>query len=123
MDTMTNNNVPKSGPSLIDKTADKMHGGISDIQRSAKDTHATISNRLEGLGNDVRQMVDSATDQAKPRIDTVKHSVRQTRNSVSESSDAVIAYTKENPVKALLLAAASGALLFTLFKAFARSPD
>jgi ElaB/YqjD/DUF883 family membrane-anchored ribosome-binding protein len=41
----------------------------------------------------------------------------------AQASDSVISYTQENPVKALLIAAASGALLLTLINAITPSRD
>jgi hypothetical protein len=63
----------------------------------------------------IKQMRDQAQSSAEGASDTR----RQFRDAASRASDSVISFTKENPVKATLIAAASGAVLMTLFKAIA----
>ena len=108
MDTSFSNSVGNHGTPISEKSVDK----IRDVQQSVKDAGATIANK-----------VDSVVGQAKYGLDSVKDAVQQTRKSASESSEALINYTKENPVKALMIAAASGALLWTVLKAVAPSRD
>jgi ElaB/YqjD/DUF883 family membrane-anchored ribosome-binding protein len=47
-------------------------------------------------------------------MDAVSDAAQRTRDAASYASDSIIVYTRENPVKALLIAAASGALLLSL---------
>ena len=44
-------------------------------------------------------------------------------DAASQASDTIIAYTKKNPVQALMIAAVSGALLLALAKFLAPSRD
>ena len=93
-----------------------MQNEIRDAQQSAKDAGASLAKKFDSV-------VGQAKDTAKQGLDTVKDAVQQTRDSVSGSSKALITYTQENPVKALMIAAASGALLWTLLKALTPSRD
>ena len=99
-----------------DKVGVKVHDEIRDAQRATKDAGAAV-------GKKVDSMVGQAQDTVKQGINTVKDAVQKTRDSVSGSSDALIAYTQENPVKALMIAAVSGAVFWTLLKAIAPSRD
>lgn len=107
MDTSFSTSVRNHGTPISDNSGDKMKDKLADAQQGAKDAGASIANR-----------VDSAVGQAKQGLKTVNDAVQQTRDSVTESSQALIAYTKENPVKALMIAAASGALVWALLRAF-----
>lgn len=102
----------KQGASMAENGLGKVSGVIRDGERNAKDAASTMGDKVDNLRTMARQ-----------GIDTVKQSVQQTRDSVSESSEAVISYTQENPIKALMIAAVSGALVWTLLKAFAASRD
>jgi hypothetical protein len=56
-------------------------------------------------------------------IDSAKAAAQRVRDGAAQASDSLVTYTKENPAKAILIAAASGALLLTLFNALSRSRD
>lgn len=56
-------------------------------------------------------------------LDAVSDAAQQARKTASQASDSIISYTQENPVKALLIAAASGALLLTIINAITPSRD
>ena len=112
MDTSFSNKVGNHGTPISDKSGDK----IRDIQQSVKDVGVSIATTVDSV-------VGQAKESAKQGLDTVKDVVQKTRDSVSESSEALVTYTKENPVKALMIAAASGALLWTLLKALTPSRD
>lgn len=105
----TSNDLAKQGHDFVDKAADKVNNGIS----SARQTASKLS--------------ETAADQAGTflgrGIDSARATVQQVRDSATQASETLVTYTKENPVKAILIAAASGALLLTLFNALARSRD
>ena len=42
-------------------------------------------------------------------IDSAKAAAQRVRDGAAQASDSLVTYTKENPVKAILIAAASGA--------------
>ncbi len=112
MDTSFSNSVGNHGTPISDKSGDKIQDGIRDAQQIAKDAGASIVSKF-----------DSVTGQAKHGLDTVKDALKQARDSVFDSSEALVTYTKENPVKALLIAAASGALLWSVLKALTPSRE
>ncbi len=103
------NDLAKQGQDFVDKAADRVHSGIS----SARPTATKIG--------------ETAADQAQTMlgrgIDTVKTAAQQVHDSATQASESLVTYTKENPVKAILIAAASGALVLTLFNALSRSRD
>jgi len=116
MDTVTNNDMARHASSGVDNAANTMRGGINDAQDKAKDASATLGNKAGELGQTARQAFDSGADQVKRGIGSLKDKAQNAAGSVGFSSDTVITFTKEHPVKALMMAAASGALVWTLIK-------
>src|SRR5277367_3112934 len=92
--TATTDKFAKQSHSAVDNAADKIHDGIRGAQR-------TVRQGLKSVNAASRRISDTA----------------------SQVSDTVSSYTKKNPVKALLIAAASGALLLTVIKTLVPSRD
>jgi len=79
-------------------------------------------NKLVKQGQD---FADTATDQAQSigtrGLSAMNDAAQQALETAADATDSLIAYTKKNPAKALLIAAASGALLLTLVKVLSPS--
>jgi ElaB/YqjD/DUF883 family membrane-anchored ribosome-binding protein len=71
----------------------------------------------------VEKIADQARTVAKQGMETVSAATQQVRDTAAQLSDSVVSYTKKNPVKALLISAAAGAVLLTLIKALVPSRD
>jgi ElaB/YqjD/DUF883 family membrane-anchored ribosome-binding protein len=56
-------------------------------------------------------------------MDALTDTSKQLRDRAKEASDAAVAYAKDEPMKALLIAAAAGALLMGLLVMMVRSED
>ncbi|GAC1676079.1 MAG: hypothetical protein NVS9B2_26450 [Steroidobacteraceae bacterium] len=121
------NSFAKQGQAAVDKAADKMQGGIKDVQYAANRTGAALTNKVDELRAGAAPMINKvagqAQDMARQGVDAGARVARQAGEQATEVSDSVIAFTKENPIKALAIAAASGALLVTLIKALTPSRD
>jgi ElaB/YqjD/DUF883 family membrane-anchored ribosome-binding protein len=126
MDT-TANNFSKQGQALADSAADKMQGGIRTAQRAANNAGDTLSGKVDDLRSEAAPLIRKTANQAqslgKSGLDAVSDAAQRARDSVSDASDAIISYTKENPVKALAIAAASGALLYGIVKMIQATRD
>lgn len=105
----SSNDFAMQGQDFADNAADKLQGGIRHARQTAT------------------QLGETAADQAQTfigrGIDTARATAQQVRDSATQASESLVSYTKENPLKAILLAAASGAILVTLIKALSRSRD
>jgi len=93
-----NTNFADQGKDLANKAAEKLQGGLQGV-----------TGKAEAL--------------AKQGGDTIDTAVQQVRDTTADMSDRLLAYAKDNPGKALLMAAASGALLVTLIKALTPRRD
>jgi ElaB/YqjD/DUF883 family membrane-anchored ribosome-binding protein len=112
------NDLQKNGQALADKAADKVQGGIRDAKHAAKEAGAAVSNKVDELRHDAGPTVARAFDRvrsvSRQSMNAVGDAAQRTRDAASYASDSIVVYTRENPVKALLIAAASGALLLSL---------
>jgi ElaB/YqjD/DUF883 family membrane-anchored ribosome-binding protein len=120
MDSSTTGSLSKNGQTLADQAADKVQGGIRDAQQAAKDAGANLSSKVEDLrssaGSAISNTVARAQSIGRQGIDAVSDAAQRARDVASDTSDSVIRYTRANPVKAILIAAASGALLLSVIQ-------
>ena len=127
MDNSTTSGVVKNGQTLDDKAADKVQGGIRDAQHAAKEAGTTISSKVDDLRSDaapvLTKVVGRAQSIGRQGMDTISDVASQARDVASNTSDSIVAYTKNNPVKALAIAVASGALLYAAINTLTSSRD
>jgi hypothetical protein len=87
----------------------------------------TIADKIGDLPGDVapalKKAVSRAQSMSRQGIDAVGDIASQARDAASNASDSLVAYTRKNPVTALAIAVASGALLYAAVKAFTSSRD
>jgi ElaB/YqjD/DUF883 family membrane-anchored ribosome-binding protein len=111
----------------VDKAANKLHNGIRDTYEGAKSVESNLSDKADDMGTRLADKADRVVNDARGRvkdgIKVVKDAVEQGRDTVAQSSETVLTYTRENPVKALMIAAISGAFIWSIAKALASSRD
>ena len=121
------NKFANAGQAAVDKTVDRVRGGIKDAQQAANSAGAALSNKVEGFRSKAVPVIDKVTGQVEDIANQSKEAglrvSQQAREYASQASDSLISFTKENPVKALLIAVASGALLISLVKSLTPSRD
>ena len=76
---------------------------------AAADALSSGSKRVRSMG---KQELEAITDMTS-----------QARDVALNTGDSIVAYTKENPVKALTIAATAGALVYAAIRAWAPSRD
>jgi ElaB/YqjD/DUF883 family membrane-anchored ribosome-binding protein len=86
-----------------------------------------LSSSVKTMSNNVGPTIDKVTGKAqamaKQGRDMTDAAIQQVRDTAADMSDNLLKYTKRNPGKALLIAAASGVLLATLVMALTPSRD
>ncbi len=84
------------------------------ITQPSQDTKTT------DIAAQAAQKLDGAKEQlsavVKPSIDALQSSYSQVRDKVVQASDRTVEYVKVEPVKAMLIAAATGAVLMALLR-------
>jgi ElaB/YqjD/DUF883 family membrane-anchored ribosome-binding protein len=101
----TTNDFADKGQVMADKAADRIQGGIRDAKNTVSSTASNLSDRVESF----RSAVGGAT--------------QRVQDTLADTQDSIVTYTKENPVKALMVAAAAGAVLVGLIRALTPSRD
>jgi ElaB/YqjD/DUF883 family membrane-anchored ribosome-binding protein len=100
--------------------------------QAIKSTQQVANNALEGLSTaaqDARQqlspMINRASEQAselaRRGLDVVRESSHQLREKALQASDTTATYIKNDPIKSVLIAAATGAALMALVSLISRS--
>jgi ElaB/YqjD/DUF883 family membrane-anchored ribosome-binding protein len=121
MENTISNNVVEGGQTIADKAADKVQGEIRDAQHAAREASSTVSSKAENLRSDagpaIHKVIDRVQSMSRQGVDAVGDMASKARDVAANTSDTIVAYTKENPANALAIAAASGALLYGVIKA------
>jgi ElaB/YqjD/DUF883 family membrane-anchored ribosome-binding protein len=115
----TVSSTTKQAQDIADSAAHTAQSAIRSTQKAADDALDTLSTKVE-----------EARDQAAPllsRVSTQAEAVRDTSQQLRERalrvSDSAVGYVKDEPIKAMLIAAATGALLMGIVALMSRSRD
>ena len=112
-------NMP-STTSRTTEIADQAERGADNAIRSTQRMANDTLNNLSGKVHDVR---DQAESLARRGLDAVRDTSAQLKERAQQASDTTIGYIKDEPVKAMLIAAATGAALMALIGLLSRSRD
>jgi ElaB/YqjD/DUF883 family membrane-anchored ribosome-binding protein len=119
------NDFANKGQAFADKTADKVQSGIRDAKQGVNAAASSASNKVESVRSGAGPTLDKVSDKAQglfnQGIDAVSDATRRAQEFASDAQDSIVTYTRQKPVKALLIAAAAGAALITLMRAFSSS--
>lgn len=112
---------------LADQAAASADSAIKSTKRVADDTLDSLSDSVEGARSQVSPLINRTTEQAaalaQRGLDAVRNSSEQLRNKAVQASDTTAMYIKNDPIKAVLIAAATGAVLMALVSLLTRSRD
>jgi ElaB/YqjD/DUF883 family membrane-anchored ribosome-binding protein len=121
MESSAAGNFGKTSQALADKASDKIQAGIRSAQQSAKDAGDSLASKVSEVHDKAVPVIRNAGSRAQSTLqqgfDTVSDIAGQARDMAATTADSIVSYTKRNPVQALAIAAASGALLYVALKA------
>ena len=120
MESTVTGNFAKTSQALADKATDKVQAGIRSAQQSAKDAGDSLSSSVTDAHEAIpviREAGSQAQSTMQQGFDAVSDIAVQARDMVADTADSIVSYTKRNPVQALAIAAASGALIYVAIKA------
>ena len=107
------------------KAADAEQQGISAAKRTVDQAADKLSDAAKGVRDTVTPALDEAADEvgdlAKQAQDALQQATQSFRATMSRTSESAVSYTKEEPVKALLMAAAAGAVLMAILSLMGRT--
>ena len=131
MDTMGNNTGTRSpqqqAQDMGDNAADSAQSAIRSTQRAADQALGRLSDTVDDVRSKAGPMLNKVTAQAQAAaqrgMDAVRDTSQQLRDRALQAQDMTVAYVKDEPIKAMLIAAATGAVLMGLISMLGRSRD
>ncbi len=111
-----------------DTAQDVADQATSKADQAIKSTHQALDGLSDSLHNAsarVSPMINRATEQAaaiaQRSMDAVRNTSQQVRERAAQASDATATYIRNEPIKSVLIAAATGAALMALLSLMSRS--
>ena len=116
-----------SGNDVADQAAQGADSAIKSTQRFANDTLNSLSEKVQDVRDQaapvLNRVAEKAETLARRGLDAVKDGSQQIREKAVRASDSTVGYIRDEPVKAILIAAATGAALMALISLMTRSRD
>jgi len=110
---------------LIDQASHSADEAIRATQQAANHAVDSAGNALQDLRHQTAPILERASEQvsamAHRGLDSVRETSHQLRLKAEHASDSTVGYIRQEPVKAVLIAAATGAALMALVSLVARS--
>ena len=112
---------------VADQAASSAQGTIRTTQRAADDAMNGLSDKVEELRSQTAPLLNRVSSQAEAAarrgMEAVRDTSQQLRDRAMRASDSTVGYIKDEPIKSMLIAAATGALLMGLISLMTRSRD
>ena len=112
---------------MADSAASKAQASIRNTQRAADAALDRLSSGIEDVREQAAPLIGRVSSQAEAAARRGMEAVRDTSQMLREramrASDTAVGYVKDEPVKAMLIAAATGALLMGLVALLSRNRD
>ena len=122
-----NKTAAQQGQEAADQAASSAQGAIRSTQRAADDALDGLSAKVEDARDKAAPLLNRVSTQAEAAarrgIEAVRDTSQQLREKAVQASDSAVGYVKDEPVKAMLAAAATGAALMALIVMISRGRD
>jgi ElaB/YqjD/DUF883 family membrane-anchored ribosome-binding protein len=110
---------------IADSVAQSADQAIKSTQRVANDALDTLAGALQDVRNQAVPLLNRASEQASALatqgMDAVHDGSQRLRHKARRASEGTVNYIRHEPVKAMLIAAATGAALMALVSLMGRS--
>ena len=110
---------------LADSAADTASSAIRSTQNVANNTLDKLSEKVDSARDQVAPLINRLSTQAESAarrgVEAVRDTSAQLREKAIKASDSTVGYIKDEPVKSMLIAAATGAALMALVSMMGRS--
>ncbi len=115
---MLDTTTPPSPNNLADQAALSADHAIRSTQHMANEALDSLAGSVQDLRQQASPLLDRASERASALaqrgVDAVRGSSQQLREQAHRASDGTLNYIKDEPVKSMLIAAATGAALMAL---------
>ena len=109
----------------IESAAHSAELAVDQLDRAAQEVHNNLADSAHQAINGAKPVVErwakDAESLARRGIASASETSRHLRERAAQASDSTVNYIKDEPIKAMLIAAAAGAALVTLIGLFSRS--
>jgi len=123
----TNKPFSQTGNNLADQAAQNADSAIKATQRVTSETLDTLSDKVQDIRDQaapvLNRVATKAEELARRSADALRDRSQAVKESAYRASDATVGYIKDEPVKAILIAAATGAALMALVSLLTRDRD
>ena len=125
MNTNTLHPLGTDAPNLADQAADRANSAIRSTQNVTNTAFDRLTDKVEDVRDQAAPLINRLSSQAETAarrgLDAVRDTSAQVRETALKASDSTVAYIKDEPLKAMLVAAATGAALMALVSLLGRS--
>lgn len=121
-------NTPLDQPNrLADQAAQSADHAIRSTQRITNHALDSLAASVQDMRHEATPLLNRASGQASAiahrGLDAIRESSHQLSEKTHHASDSTVHYIKEQPLKAMLIAAATGAALMAVVSVMSRSRD
>jgi ElaB/YqjD/DUF883 family membrane-anchored ribosome-binding protein len=125
---MTTLNTPTAfgsdASNMADQAADRANSAIRSTQNAANAALDSLSDKVDDARNQAAPLLNRLSSQAEAAArrsaDALRETSAQLRERAMQATDQTVGYIKDEPVKAVLIAAATGAVLMALIALMGR---
>jgi ElaB/YqjD/DUF883 family membrane-anchored ribosome-binding protein len=122
---MIENKISQQSNGVADQVAASADHAIQATQHAANEALKSLADSVIQLRNQATPLINRATDQANALMNNGLETVRNTSHQLTETAlrarDGTVNYVKDEPVKSILIAAATGAALMALVSMISHS--
>jgi ElaB/YqjD/DUF883 family membrane-anchored ribosome-binding protein len=117
----------QSTNTLADQAASGTDSTVRSTQRMASEAMDSLSDKVSDVKDQavpvMNRVASKAEELARRSADAVRDRSADLKDRAVRASDATVGYIKDEPVKAILIAAATGAALMALIGLMGRNRD
>jgi ElaB/YqjD/DUF883 family membrane-anchored ribosome-binding protein len=123
--TVTSKPLAQDVSNFADHAADSASGAIRSTQNVANAAFDRLNDKVDSAREQAAPLINRLSTQAEAAArrgaDMVKETSAQLRDKAIRAQDTTVGYIKDEPVKSMLIAAATGAALMALVSLASRS--
>lgn len=124
---MSTNFPTDKAEKMTDQASHAADDAIRSTQHAASGVIDSAAESLQDMreqaGPAIERATERVTSMAHRGIDSVRETSHQLRAKAEQASDTTVGYIRDEPMKSVLIAAATGAALMALVSLVARSRD
>jgi ElaB/YqjD/DUF883 family membrane-anchored ribosome-binding protein len=118
---MISKDLSQSTTHMADQASRSAENAIDATRSMVGQKMDGMADSLRGLHDQTAPLLDRASEVAKRGVNAARDTSNQLMDKAHHASDTTVSYIKDEPVKAMLIAAATGAALMALMSAMSRN--